>query len=298
MKNSVSTSNFWGYNHIDNPNDIFSNINCKYVYIASNHYSHTEYAISALINNKIVYVEKPVCVNHIQFKELFSMIRKVNKDGNQLYVGYNRPFSKAIFELNKHISGLLLPITLNCFVIGHFIQKNHWYRNPIEGTRICGNVGHWIDLSINIMNTRGKIPDKFLINISYSNLDEIDDNISITMTTDYNDLINIIISSRSEPFEGINESIQFQTGNVIAKIDDFRRIDIWDKSNKSTFKFSPKDVGHFLAINQPFNNLKRDFLEIEISTILMLEIKDMVLKLEKERIIWPNRIINNLIPTI
>jgi predicted dehydrogenase len=226
------------------------------------------------------------------------MIRKVNKDGNKLYVGYNRPFSKAIFELNKHISGLLLPITLNCFVIGHFIQKNHWYRNPIEGTRICGNVGHWIDLSINIMNTRGKIPDKFLINISYSNLDEIDDNISITMTTDYNDLINIIISSRSEPFEGINESIQFQSGNVIAKIDDFRRIDIWDKSNKSTFKFSPKDVGHFLAINQPFNNLKRDFLEIEISTILMLEIKDMVLKLEKERIIWPNRTINNLIPTI
>ena len=298
LKNSVSTSNFWGYNHIDNSNDIFSNNNCQYVYIASNHYSHTEYAISALINNKIVYVEKPVCVNHIQFKELFSMIRKVNKDGNKLYVGYNRPFSKAIFELNKHISGLLLPITLNCFVIGHFIQKNHWYRNSIEGTRICGNVGHWIDLSINIMNTRGKIPDKFLINISYSNLDEIDDNISITMTTDYNDLINIIISSRSEPFEGINESIQFQTGNVIAKIDDFRRIDIWNKSNKSTFKFSPKDVGHFLAINQPFNNLKRDFLEIEISTILMLEIKDMVLKLEKERIIWPNRIINNLIPTI
>ena len=148
------------------------------------------------------------------------------------------------------------------------------------------------------MNTRGKIPNKFHVNIAYSNLNEIDDNISITMTTEYNDLISIIISSRAEPFEGINESIQFQSGKIFAKIDDFRKIDIWDDSNKSTFKFYPKDVGHYLAINQPFNDFKRDFSEIEISTILMLEIKDMVLKLEKERIILPNRIINNLIPTI
>jgi predicted dehydrogenase len=298
INNSVSTSKFWGYNCMLDHNDIFLNNNCKYIYIASNHYTHTEYAINALKNDKIVYVEKPVCVNYMQFKEIFTLSRQINKDGNKLYVGYNRPFSKAIFHLNSYISGLLLPITLNCFVIGHFITKDHWYRNTNEGTRICGNVGHWIDLSINIMNTRGLIPKMFSINISYSNVDEIDDNISISMTTEFNDLVNIIISSRSEPFEGINESIQFQSGEVIAKIDDFRKIDIWNNTQKRSFKFFPKDVGHNLAINQPFNNLKRDISEIEISTIIMLEIKDMVIKKEKERIIRPSTIIKNILPNV
>jgi hypothetical protein len=148
------------------------------------------------------------------------------------------------------------------------------------------------------MNTRGLIPKMFSINISYSNVDEIDDNISISMTTEFNDLVNIIISSRSEPFEGINESIQFQSGEVIAKIDDFRKIDIWNNTQKRSFKFFPKDVGHNLAINQPFNNLKRDISEIEISTIIMLEIKDMVIKKENERIIWPSTIIKNILPNV
>jgi predicted dehydrogenase len=297
-RNLETTAGFWGYAANENPYSIIANPSCKYVYIASNHASHTEYAIEAMKKGKIVYVEKPISVNYEQFKEIFALNRSKKKGGNNLFVGYNRPFAKAILELNKHISGSLLPVTLNCFVIGHFIPKDHWYRNSIEGTRICGNVGHWIDLSINIMNTRGIIPDIFSINISYSNVDEIDDNISITITTEYNDLINIIISSRSEPFEGINESIQFQSGGIIAKIDDFRKINIWDEHKKKSFIFYPKDVGHCLAINQPFNKLKRDFVEIEISTIIMLEIKDMVINHETERVIWPNKIINNLLQTI
>jgi predicted dehydrogenase len=296
IMNNISTSNFWGYHQRSSSDEIFSNISCKYVYIASNHFSHTEYAISALKSNKIVYVEKPVCVNYKQFIDFFSIARLINQDGSRIYVGYNRPFSKAIITLNKYISDIQLPITLNCFIIGHFIDKEHWYRNSIEGTRICGNVGHWIDLMINIMNTRGKIPNNFHVRISYSNIEEIDDNISITMTTEYNDLISIIITSRSEPFEGINESIQFQSGNINAKIDDFRKIDIWNDSKKRTYNFFPKDVGHYLAINQPFNKIKRDFKEIEISTIIMLEIKEMVLNHDNERFICPNKIITNLIP--
>jgi predicted dehydrogenase len=290
-----TTADFWGYTVQPNVDKLLNNEYCQYIYIASNHASHTDYAIKALENGKIVYIEKPISVNYQQFKSIISIARQQSQNLNKIFVGYNRPFSPAILKLNDLIIGSLLPVTLNCFVIGHFIEKGHWYRNPEEGTRICGNVGHWIDLSINLLNTRGKIPQLYIISISYSNADEIDDNISISMVTEFNDLITIIITSRSEPFEGINESIQFQSGDIIAKINDFRQMYIWNGSEKMHYRFIPKDVGHSNAINQPFNGLHRDFTEIEVSTTIMLEIADMVRKKEILRTVDPFAIINKLL---
>jgi predicted dehydrogenase len=291
LKNQKSASDFWGYSTQDNIHELITNPKCEYVYIASNHASHTDYAFKALQAGKTVYIEKPVAVNYKQFRRIFGLVKETPTYLDKVFIGYNRPFSPAIIRLNKLLKGSMLPITLNCFVIGHFIEKNHWYRNPEEGTRICGNVGHWIDLSINLLNTRGLVPEKYKISISYSNLDEIDDNISINIVTEFNDLISIIISSRAEPFEGINESIQFQSGDVIAKIDDFRKMFIWKGNKKMIYNFSPKDVGHLNAINQPFNGMKREFIEIEISTVIMLEITEMVRNKENHRLVEPNSII-------
>lgn len=39
----------------------------------------------------------------------------------------------------------------------------------------------------------------------------------------------------------------------------------------------PKDVGHNRALCQPFSNNKRDWREVELSTLLMLFVKDMVI---------------------
>lgn len=289
-----TTSDFWGYQKAENVNLLLNNPDCKFIFIASNHSTHTEYAIEALNAGKIVYVEKPVSVSYTQFASLLGVIRK-GQYYNSLFVGYNRPFSKAVKTINSFINNSMLPITLNCFVIGHFIGPNHWYRKPEEGTRICGNVGHWIDLSIHFLNVRGKIPERFTIGIAYSKEEDIDDNISIAITTDYYDLINLIISSRAEPFEGINESIQFQSGEIIAKIDDFRQLQIWNGNKKFSFSYRPKDVGHEEAINQPFKlKQSRDFKEIEISTVIMIEITEMVKKRETTRTIRPFEIVKNL----
>ena len=56
----------------------------KIVYIASNHYTHTEYAIQALQAGKIVYLEKPISVSHDQFGDLMN-----NYCDGKLFVGYN-----------------------------------------------------------------------------------------------------------------------------------------------------------------------------------------------------------------
>jgi len=254
----------------------------NYIYIASNHFTHTKYALEAIKNKKTVYIEKPISVNYEQFKNLVNSIRENNA---KVFAGYNRPFSNAILDLKQNINIFPdKPFSINYFISGHLIESNHWYRNSEEGTRICGNVGHWVDLTIHILSWR-KLPNKLDISISYSNLDEIDDNISITITTEYNDLISIMLTSRSEPFEGINETINFQYNNTIAKIDDFRKMTIWQDSKLVKKNYWPKDVGHYKAILQPFNTdkYKRDWSEVENSTLLMLFITDMVLAKETNR---------------
>jgi len=268
-------ADFYKINHHSlDSKSIFNNEQVKYVYIASNHASHADYAIEALSKDKIVYLEKPIAVNKQQLSKLIKCVNKTNKP---IYAGYNRPFSEAILNLKTQVSSNFdMPITLNCFISAHKLPSNHWYRDKNEGTRICGNVGHWIDLGVHILSWT-QLPDQWDIQIAISNPLETDDNISITLTSSRGDLIVIVITSRSEPFEGINETINFQQGEVITKIDDFRLSKTWKNEKLIKKKYRPKDVGHEHSICQPFEEqYSREWNEVVKSTLLMLHIADMV----------------------
>jgi predicted dehydrogenase len=244
------------------------------VYIASNHASHAAYAAQALNCGYDTYVEKPVAVSQAQFVALLKA-RAGSKA--RLFAGYNRPFSAALRELRA-----LTPIdprqgiTLQCFVAGHKLEPGHWYRQPDEGTRICGNVGHWLDLMVHVLAWRG-LPDRLDISLLWADDEEPDDNVSISIRSNRADLFSVLLTSRNEPFEGINETINFQHGETSCKIDDFRQMVVWQGAEKFQRRYWPKDVGHELAILQPFSSGPgRDWHEVELSTLLMLHITDMV----------------------
>lgn len=253
------------------------------IYIASNHASHSTYAMKYLKEGIDVFCEKPISVSFDQFDELLLTIEE--SDSN-FYVGYNRPYSPAIRDLKKRYGNLDEkggPFTLNCYISAHDIPEDHWYRNPKEGTRICGNVGHWLDLMIHIYNWRGNIPKKYNVQVAYSNKTEPDDNLTISITTAKGDLTSITISARSEPFEGINETINYQYDTLIAKIDDFRRMTVWNENELYKERYWPKDVGHERSVMQPFKDDNRDLNEVVASTELMLHITEMVRNVETEK---------------
>lgn len=261
---------------VDGYDDVFKQEGSELVYIASNHSSHTNYAIEFLKKGIDVYCEKPISVSFDQFDSLLVALKKSNAN---FYIGYNRPYSLAVQKIkNQFIAkqNAAGKFSLNFFISAHDLPENHWYRRPEEGTRICGNVGHWLDLMIHMYNWRGYIPRKFTVQINYSNKEEQDDNITISITTPEGDLASITITARTEPFEGINETINFQYDTVIAKIDDFRRLTIWDEEKLYNKKYRPKDVGHRRSVMQPFEKNNRDLNEAIASTELMLHITEMV----------------------
>lgn len=280
--NNAALSSFCSFNNIPQMLTSEQDVETQSVdllYIASNHYSHSLYAIAALNKNISVYIEKPISVNWEQFYELG---KAINKSSANVYVGYNRPFSAAVRELSRHIHFDSGPFSMSCFVVGHFIEPDHWYRHPQEGTRVCGNLGHWIDLSIHLLNKRNDIA--YLdVSIVYSNTEQPDDDLVVCLVSDKKDLITLTLTSRSEPFEGINESITFHQAGLIVDIQDFRRAVFWNGKNKKVKRYYPKDVGHRLAILQPITGETRNLDEIRVSTALMLEITDMVRVQESKR---------------
>ena len=268
--NAETLAKFYGCKIAYRVEDVFSS-NIDLVYIASNHASHSHYAIMAMKKGVDVYIEKPISVSTDQLNDL-EKTRQINNVN--LYCGYNRPFSPAIRKVKNEINNKL-PLNVSIYVIGHFIEDDHWYRDPEEGTRICGNLGHWIDLSIHLIYETPISEVK--ITIIYSDESMPDDNLLVVLKTSRGDIFSITLTSYSEPFEGISETINIHQRDYQVLIDDFRTACFQKNYHKEEIKYRPKDVGHKNAILQPFQkNPLRSFNEVIVSTKLMLHIKDMV----------------------
>lgn len=251
------------------------------VYIASNHATHTSYAVECMKAGCDVYIEKPISTTWEQLDELLRVATNTQK---KIYIGYNRPHSPAIKEIFSNSADKNLPFTLSCYVSGHFIPEDHWYRNPEEGTRVCGNLGHWLDLAVHMMYWADNEITEATITIAYSSVKTPSDNFCVTINTSRGDLVVLTFSSRSEPFEGVNESINYQQGELIAKINDHRHLQLWVGEKYISKRYWPKNVGHKKAILQPFeSSTKRDWSELVVSTQLMLIVTDMVNELETTR---------------
>ncbi|MCK4441709.1 MAG: hypothetical protein KAU90_06860, partial [Sulfurovaceae bacterium] len=167
-------------------------------------------------------------------------------------------------------------ISLNCFIMGHKLASDHWYRKSTEGSRVVSNLGHWIDLSTYLIMARDTLPSRFELTLISANSKHKDDDFVLTIKTDLDDLIVLTFSTRSDPFEGVMENISFQNENIIAHIADFRKMTIWDESKKIVKSFIPKDAGHENSVLQPFNEKKRNWKEVKWSTFIMLKVEEMI----------------------
>jgi len=280
----ASSSLSYAFNAEDVENDYFPDKHYiaipELIYISSNHASHADYAIQYLEYGCDIFIEKPIAINREQFDRLKQAIQNSNAN---IYTGYNRPHSESISIIKKNVFNAELPFTLSCFISGHFISDDHWYRDPSEGSRVVANLGHWIDLSVHVMFWSKTLPKHLDILISYSNFKTPSDNVVVSLSSSKHDLISMTFTSRSEPFEGVNETINFQQGDLTAKIDDFRSTKVWKGDSYEKHTHWPKNNGHKAAVLQPFGTVnKREWEEVQLSTELMLHIEGMVKSCETQ----------------
>ena len=236
------------------------------IYIASDHQSHTPQACVAVDHFSRVYIEKPLFVN----SEQMSDFRKVYESSSELYAGFNRPYAPLFKEL---ISNLSDEFSVTMVINGHFLPPEHWYRSEDQGSRVLGNLTHWIDLAVRIFIEKSG-SDKVDIQLSKGHLDDL-----VVILTSGAKKICLSFSANCEPSDGVEEYIFWNCSASIGRILNFRKMRYVTKDG-ATRKVNKltKDVGHKSAALAPLYALDQDARIAYISSALAIKVEEMYLQ--------------------
>ncbi|NVK30083.1 MAG: Gfo/Idh/MocA family oxidoreductase [Gammaproteobacteria bacterium] len=232
-------------------------------YIASDHMSHTEHALEAVNRFSAVYVEKPLFVDFSQAQSF----RGVFDSDSKVFTGFNRPrapFSEILMrELGAQFS-------VSMIVNGHHLGPDHWYRADGQGTRVLGNLTHWLDLSVRLLSVHG-LPSSVNIRL----VGGVGDDLSVTLTSPDNK-IDLLFSANCEPSDGVEEFIHWNSTSSIGRILNFQSITgIRVDRTKFSVKNWSKNVGHQNAVLAPIIGASSDAQVSYISSLLALKIEQM-----------------------
>jgi len=117
--------------------------NTAAVLIATRHQLHAPLVKAALLADRHVFVEKPLCLTLEELREID--VAMANSQGS-VQVGFNRRFAPASAELKRRLAATAGPKTATYRVLPGRLDPHHWYANYSEsGGRIIGEVCHFLD---------------------------------------------------------------------------------------------------------------------------------------------------------
>lgn len=128
--------------------EIWSDKDVNTVFITTNHNSHASLLKRAIETSKNAFVEKPLCLNLKELKELNELVKSMDAPEDlQIMVGFNRRFSPHIAKIKQLLKGRSESLAMNMNANAGMIPANHWVQDPaIGGGRIIGEACHFIDL--------------------------------------------------------------------------------------------------------------------------------------------------------
>lgn len=139
--------------------ELLQNRDINTVFIATRHNSHADFVIKALKGGKNVFVEKPLCLNEQELKDIAKLIasldnhRPLSKEKANpadtalqpiLMVGFNRRFA----PLSRYLKNAFPqgPLAMTYRINAGQIPSDSWIQDPeAGGGRIVGEVCHFVD---------------------------------------------------------------------------------------------------------------------------------------------------------
>jgi predicted dehydrogenase len=254
-------------------------INC--IVIATRHNLHAPLTLEALRAGKHVFVEKPLCLNEIELREIFSAYSSrltPHASPPFLMVGFNRRFSPFIQELKKFLAKRMGPLIMSYRVNAGYVPPDHWVHDPSEGGgRILGEVCHFVDLlqylagakSIRVFaqSTRtlsGRIPDE--------------DNVQVTIMFGDGSTGTITYTAAGN-LSFPRERLEVFADGTVAAVDNYRKAIFIGQSKRKKIRSWSQDMGHrheiaaFVSAMREGGPPPIPFEEIVLSTLTTLQIK-------------------------
>lgn len=220
------------------------------IFIASNHATHAPYAVEAIKAGKNVHIEKPHVVTAEQLEELEAAM--ASRPEVMVFLGFNRPKSQLFTRLREVLSEESGPIMINWFVAGHAIEDDHWYFKSSEGGRILGNLCHWSDLTLELVDVQNRLPCRI---VPTSPRGAKSDFVTAIEFAD-GSLAAITFSAKGHTFEGVREVLNLHKGNVLAEIKDFKTLSVSRGAVRQVFNSRHRDHGHGANIINSFRGVR------------------------------------------
>lgn len=217
---------------------IIEDKNIDLVIIATRHDLHAPIVIEALKRNKNVHVEKPLCLNKEELKEI---IKIAQQSKGRLMVGFNRRFAPLTIKAKK-IFKESAPLIISYTINAGFIPKDHWAHDLQEGGgRIIGEVCHFIDLCYYLVGSEPITVSASII--PHQKGVQTEDNIAITLTFK-NGSIGTIIYTSLAPKTLPKEKIEIFGENKAMIINNFKSGVIYTSRNKKKLYSFNQNKGH------------------------------------------------------
>lgn len=235
------------------------------VLITTRHGLHAKMVVESLEAGKDVFVEKPLCLNESELKEIIQTYNSVNSTNSMnstnpknpsLMVGFNRRFSPFATYVRKLIGPIDEPIVINCRVNAGFVPKDSWVHDPEQGGgRIIGEVCHFVDL---IQYFSDSQPMRVYAECISGKSDAIfdRDNVVITIKLQNGSVGNIIyVASGDKSYP--REKVEIFVKGSVGVIDNFKSASfIRNGKTKKRKSYMSIDRGHTGEMNALFKAIK------------------------------------------
>lgn len=278
---AVTTAEMFGFRHADTCCERgflkLKEVKSPVLVIATYHSTHVELAkLAYTINpNTKIFIEKPPVTSRRQLKTLLDLRRQ----GAWIEIGYNRrhiPFIQKARVLLEQESG---PTHIVCLVKELKIPKEHWYYWPSQGTRITGNLCHWLDLGIFLI---GSEPVRMEAQSALGSLPG--DEVSATVYFEDGSKLSLVATDRGNSLRGVQEYIEIRRGDLTIVIEDFRLMRVLSGGRAKTLWAFFRDKGHKRMYLQLLKDISDDGSprypseDLRRSSKLYLDIRDAVMK--------------------
>lgn len=128
--------------------EILADEDVDMVFVCTRHNLHAKMVIEALKTGKHVFVEKPLCLNKQELRNISEVYQSLitNNQSPILMVGFNRRFSPYALKIKEIIRDRINPMIINYRMNAGYIPLSHWVHTEEGGGRNIGEACHIYDL--------------------------------------------------------------------------------------------------------------------------------------------------------
>jgi predicted dehydrogenase len=211
------------------------------VVVATAHDSHAHLACAAIEAGHRVFVEKPPAVTPEDVHRLAAAMRSLP---GSIEIGFNRRYNPLVRRARTRLRQESGPISISCTVKELAFQPDHWYFWPNQGTRITGNLCHWIDLAVFLIEGNPMPVSVTMSPRMPGSEPGSDEERVLTVTFEDGSLLTVLATIRGDDIRGVQEQMEIRRGRTTITIDDLWKLRIRSEGIERYSRTMFRDKAH------------------------------------------------------